>query len=136
VPKEFRKFFFWDFHDAGYRVYSVQFSVLVKGLLEGDWWRRGAYLRSRSRTCLCNLRPCVPSVMVGCIVAAMRQVRMPFRQCSIRRSCWISPRPPANRGLCLLDVCQGFLSRVDRFWIAFANVSLKLHHRLILCLVM
>ena len=35
MPKEFRKFFFWDLHDAGYRVYSVQFSVLVKGLLEG-----------------------------------------------------------------------------------------------------
>jgi len=35
VPNEFRKIVFWDLHDAGYRVYSVRFSVLVKGLLEG-----------------------------------------------------------------------------------------------------
>ena len=35
VPEEFPTILFWDFHDAGYRVYSVRFSVLVEGLLEG-----------------------------------------------------------------------------------------------------
>jgi len=80
VPEEFAKIFFWDIHYAGYRGYSVRFGVLVKGLLE---WRRGVYLRSRSRPRLCNLRAGVLCLMVGCIVAAMCQVRMPPRPCNV-----------------------------------------------------
>ena len=89
VLEGFRNILFLDFHDAGYRGYSVWLTVLVKGLLEGGLVEERCilYMRSRSRPRLCNLRPGVLCLIVGGIVAAMRQVHKPFQPCSIRRSC-------------------------------------------------
>jgi len=66
--------------------------------------------------------------MVGCIIAPIRQVDIPFRSYNLGLSWRISPYSPAGPGLYLLGLCPESRFSVDLFWIIFADLGLNLRH--------
>ena len=62
----------------------------------------------------------------------MPKVCIPFQISNLGWSCRISSYPHASQEFFLLDVCPAFRFCLDRFYIVFGNIGLKLHRRVII----